>query len=88
MNTLSALRPWSRDDLLTPSEAADRLRGRTPRKIVVAKLKEAGLIRAGPLGERVRWGDVLASYGPEPAVDATTGPPRPADVTGLRRTAL
>lgn len=59
--------------LLTPAHAA-RLVGGDVRQ-VQAWMRAAGLIRRGPAGERVIWGDVLAAY--EAASEDATVEPAP-----------
>ena len=54
---MNALRPWSRDDLLTVTEAAERIGGR--RQDAVAWLRARRLVRTVGDREVVIWGDVL-----------------------------
>lgn len=87
MAEVTALRPCSEADLLTVSEAVERIGGRAAD--VRAWLRSAGLVRTQEIGgrtaERVLWRDVLTAWAtpPEP-VRRGVGLPR-ADL-GPRRT--
>jgi hypothetical protein len=71
---VTIVRPWSEADMLTLSEAANRMSG--SRVDVEGWLRQLGLVVVLPWGERVVWGAVLRAIDPasRPAPPAAPAP--------------